>query len=174
MIENEIKAAIRDIPDFPKEGIIFKDITPIFSNPELCTKIVDELEKQVKPLNIEVIACLEARGFLFGPLLAQRLNIPFIPLRKAGKLPYKTFSHSYALEYGEATIEMHQDAILPGQRVLIHDDLLATGGTAAAGAELIKKLGQVVGYSFLIELSFLNGRDKINSITDNIHTLVTY
>jgi len=174
MLEDLLKSAIRDVNDFPKKGIIFKDITPIFSDPELCNKIIDEMERQIKPLDIDVLACLEARGFLFGPLLAQRLAVPFIPLRKSGKLPYKTFSQTYDLEYGSATIEMHQDAIKPGQRVLIHDDLLATGGTAVAGAELVKKIGDVVGFSFLIELSFLNGRKKIDPISDEIHTLVTY
>ena len=174
MLEDEIKAIIRDVQDFPKKGIIFKDITPIFAVPELCAKIVDALEKQVLSLNLDAIAGIEARGFLFGPLLAQRLNIPFVPIRKVGKLPYKTFEVSYALEYGTATIEMHQDAFTKGQRVLIHDDLLATGGTALAAAELISKLAEVVGFSFLIDLTFLKGADLLTKKSTNIYSLVQY
>ena len=174
MLENEIKAVIRDVPDFPKEGIVFKDITPILAHPALCTKIVEELEKQVSHLKLDAIAGVEARGFLFGPLLAQKLGIPFVPIRKAGKLPYKTYQESYDLEYGQATIEMHQDAFSAGQRVLIHDDLLATGGTALAAAKLISKLAEVVGFSFLIDLTFLEGEKKLVQETKNIFSLVKY
>ena len=135
-LEASIKSTVRDVPNFPKEGIIFKDITPILENQELCSKIVDGfIEKiSVKP---DAIAGIESRGFLFGMLLANKLNIPFILIRKSGKLPYKTISQEYALEYGTAKIEMHVDSFKPGDNVLIHDDLLATGGTADAAAELI-------------------------------------
>ncbi|WP_448635756.1 adenine phosphoribosyltransferase [Pedobacter panaciterrae] len=127
MIESRIKQTVRDVQDFPKPGIIFKDITPILKDPGLCMDITAALAKQLSNVAIDVVAGIESRGFLFGPSLAQLLNVPFIPIRKAGKLPYKTMQESYDLEYGSATIECHQDALLKGQRVLIHDDLLATG-----------------------------------------------
>jgi adenine phosphoribosyltransferase len=151
-ITDKIKNVIRDIKDFPKEGIVFKDITPILLDPKLCKEIVDEFVKGLEELKPDAIACVEARGFFFGTLIAQRLQIPFIPIRKQGKLPYETVSHSYDLEYGSATIEMHEDAVKRGWKVLLHDDLLATGGTASAAAELVtKKGGEVVGFSFLVE-----------------------
>ena len=174
-LQAEIKASVRDIKDFPKEGIVFKDITPILKDPQLSRKLVDQLAAMVSELSIDVVAGIESRGFLFGMPLATALNIPFVPIRKKGKLPYETISHQYELEYGHATIEIHKDAIEPKQNVLIHDDLLATGGTAAAAAELIKKLeGNVVGYNFIINLSFLNGMEKIKPYSENIFNLVAY
>src|SRR5476651_1030152 len=137
MIEQQIKAAIRDIPDFPKPGIVFKDITPILKDPALCDKILDAFVEQLKDTPIDVVAGVESRGFLFGLSLAGRLGVPFIPVRKAGKLPFTIKQKVYELEYGTATIELHTDAFEPGQRILIHDDLLATGGTVTAASQLI-------------------------------------
>ena len=174
-ITDKIKNAIRDIKDFPKEGIVFKDITPILLDPKLCKEIVDEFVKDIEPLKPDAIACVEARGFFFGTLIAQRLQIPFIPIRKQGKLPYETVSHSYDLEYGSATIEMHDDAIKNGWKVLLHDDLLATGGTASAAAELVrKKGGTIVGFSFLVDLTFLDGQKALTPYCDNIVSLIEY
>lgn len=173
-VENSIKAAIRDIKDFPKEGIIFKDITPIFQDPQLCKDIVDAFVEQFEGIKIDAIACVEARGFFFGPMIAQKLNIPFVPIRKVGKLPYETISHKYDLEYGSAEIEMHNDGIAKGSRVLIHDDLLATGGTAAAAAELINTVGEVVGFSFMVDLTFLEGEAVLKKYSSNIKSLVKY
>src|SRR5436190_20501699 len=138
LIEEKIKATIRDVKDYPKPGIIFKDITPVLANPLLVREITSELVEQLKPLKFDAIAAVEARGFIFGSILAHALNCRFIPVRKAGKLPYTTVRQEYALEYGTATIEMHADAIQPGWNVLVHDDLLATGGTAGAAAALIQ------------------------------------
>ena len=175
MIEDRIKAVVRDVPDFPKPGIVFKDITPILQHPELCRDIVEELRNTYKDLNISAVLGVESRGFLFGVSLATALNVPFAPVRKKGKLPYETVDFSYDLEYGSAEIEMHVDAIKPGDRVLIHDDLLATGGTAGAAAELVNKCGgEVVGFSFLIELGFLNGRSKLDTRGANISTLAAW
>lgn len=174
-ITEKIKSYIRDVKDFPKEGIVFKDITPLFTNHNLVSEIVDAIFDQVKELKIDAIACVEARGFLLGPLLAQKLEIPFIPIRKKGKLPYQTVSHSYDLEYGTATIEMHVDAVKRGDNILIHDDLLATGGTAEAAAKLIKRQGaEVIGFSFLVELAFLNGKDLLQNYSPNCYSLVAY
>jgi len=158
----KLTSAIRDVPDFPKPGIVFKDITPILGDPKLFPLIGDVLTEQVKDLKIDKVAGIDARGFIFGTQIAERLGVGFIPVRKAGKLPYETKSQSYALEYGEAEVEIHIDAVEPGQNVLIVDDLLATGGTAAAAVKLVEEIGgNVVGISFLIELGFLNGRDAL-------------
>ena len=173
-LQEKIKRTIRDIPDFPKPGILFKDITPILQDPQLCQKIVDGFSQQLEHLSIDCIACVEARGFFFGTLLAQKFNIPFIPIRKKGKLPYKTLEYTYELEYGNAVVEMHEDAIPKGARVLIHDDLLATGGTAAAAAELIKPYGEIAGFSFLVDLTFLKGKDKLTPYSDSVISLVEY
>lgn len=173
-LEGQIKSVIRDVPNFPKEGIIFKDITPLLHDPQLCNEIVEYMANQVKGLNLDAIACIESRGYWFGGLLAQKLNLPFIPIRKAGKLPYKTVSHSYDLEYGSATIEMHEDAVKDGWNVLIHDDLLATGGTAIAAAELINKFGSVAGFSFLVDLTFLEGTPKLKAYNENVVSVVEY
>lgn len=174
-LEDQISAAIRDIPDFPKEGILFKDITPIFKDPALCNKIVDHIVKDISDWKVDAIAGIESRGFLLGVTLAMKLDLPFVLIRKKGKLPYHTVSHKYDLEYGSAEIEMHTDAISPGQNVLIHDDLLATGGSASAAAELIlKQGGNVAGFNFLVGLSFLDGEKMISPYSENISTLVAY
>ncbi len=175
MIQERIKSTIRDVVDFPKQGIVFKDITPIMMDSVLSNDIVDELEKRYAGHNIEAVAGIESRGFLFGYPLAMRLGVPFILIRKKGKLPYDKISHSYELEYGSAVIEMHTDAVKEGQRVLIHDDLLATGGSAEAAAHLIEKCGgKVAGFDFLVALDFLNGKDKLIPYTNEIKTLINY
>ncbi len=161
-IKEEIVKVIRDIPDFPVKGVIFKDITPLLSDINLYNRIIDTIANQYKDKNITKVAGLESRGFIFGISLAQKLNVPFIPIRKKGKLPYKTVSTTYDLEYGSATIEMHIDAINEKDNVLIVDDLLATGGTACAAIDLVKKLkGNVIACAFVIELTFLNGKEKL-------------
>ncbi|PWG79109.1 adenine phosphoribosyltransferase [Pararcticibacter amylolyticus] len=175
MISDSLKSVIRDIKDFPKPGIIFKDVTPIFKDPDLCSKVVDAFADRLKHLQIDAVAGIESRGFLFGLMLANRLGVPFIPVRKPGKLPFSIVKKSYELEYGSATIEIHTDAFEPGCRVLIHDDLLATGGTAAATAELVTELkGVVAGFAFVINLEFLNGRDRLGSFSSDIITLTDY
>jgi adenine phosphoribosyltransferase len=175
MLEQQIKAAIRDVPDFPKEGIIFKDITPIFLDATLSKSITNAFVEHARTLNIDVVCGLESRGFLFGVGVAQALNVPFVLLRKKGKLPRATVEESYDLEYGQATIEVHREDIPKGSRVLIHDDLLATGGTAVAAAKLIQKLdAKVTGFSFLIELSFLSGSEKIRPYSRDFKSLVSY
>lgn len=175
MLESQIKEVIRDVPDFPKPGIIFKDITPIMMDPILSEKIIQHLVSLFKDQKIDKIAGIESRGFLLGYPLAIRLGLPFIMIRKEGKLPYEKVSYAYDLEYGSATIEMHTDAIKPGDRVLIHDDLLATGGSASAAAELIKLCGgEVAGFNFLVSLSFLNGEEKLLPYSENITNLACY
>lgn len=175
MLEEKIKSIIRDVPDFPKEGIIFKDITPIMLDAQLSNEIVDYLADFYKDKGLTKIAGIESRGFLFGYPLAMKLGLPFILIRKSGKLPYHKISHSYDLEYGSATIEMHIDAINDSDKVLIHDDLLATGGSAQAAAELINKCGgEIAGFSFLVALNFLNGNEKLIQYSKNITNLVAY
>lgn len=175
MIEEKVKQTLRDVVDFPKPGIVFKDITPVLKDPLLCAEISEALAAQLKGIKIDAVAGIESRGFLFGMLLAQRLQVPFVPIRKAGKLPYKTIQQSYALEYGEATLEIHEDAFLPGQQVLIHDDLLATGGTVVAASQLVNALdAEVAGYSFLISLGFLKGKERLKAYSENIFWLVDY
>jgi adenine phosphoribosyltransferase len=157
-LEEKIKSLLREVPDFPKPGIVFKDITPLLADPGARKEVVESMAVHFKIFSIDAIAATEARGFIFGALLADALNIPFVPVRKLGKLPFSKVKEEYDLEYGKATIEMHTDAIKPGWKVLIHDDLLATGGTASATGNLIRKLqGEVVGFSFVINLSFLPG-----------------
>lgn len=174
-LTQRIEQTVRDVNDFPKPGIVFKDITPVFLYPDLCRDIVDAFADQVRKWQPDAIVGVESRGFIFGLSLALELDIPFIPVRKKGKLPYKTVSYSYDLEYGSAEIEMHKDAIQPGWKVLVHDDLLATGGTAAAASELIQAQGATVaGYAFLINLSFLRGDDKLKPYSTNSVQLVTY
>lgn len=175
MIEDKIKEVIRDVVDFPKPGIVFKDITPIMLDANLSKEIVAHLSAEFKNQGITKIAGIESRGFLFGYPLAMELGIPFVLIRKAGKLPYHKISHSYDLEYGSATIEMHIDAVQAGDKVLIHDDLLATGGSAAAAAELITKCGgEVFGFNFLVSLNFLEGDKKLEKYSNNISNLVAY
>jgi len=175
MIAAQIKKAIRDIPDFPKPGIVFKDITPILKEPALCENIIDAFIEQLNGTHIDVIAGIESRGFLFGLTLATKLGVPFVPIRKAGKLPFTIKRKAYKLEYGEAVIECHTDAFEPGQHILIHDDLLATGGTVTAASELIREMGGIVaGFSFVVELGFLNGRERIAPISDTIVVLAEY
>jgi len=175
MLEDRIKSTIRDVHDFPKPGIVFKDITPILTDPQLCSDVVLAIADKVKGLEIDAIAGVESRGFLFGLMLANHLNVPFIPIRKKGKLPYATHSFEYDLEYGSAVVEMHTDAVQAGWNVLVHDDMLATGGTAGAAAELIQiGGGKVSGFCFLIGLSFLNGSAKLNGYSQNIINLIEY
>jgi adenine phosphoribosyltransferase len=175
MLQIKIKNSLRDVKDFPKPGIIFKDITPILKDQQLCSEIVDEFVKQMKDIEFDAIAGIESRGFLFGLMIANKLNKPFIPIRKAGKLPYKTIQQSYDLEYGSATIEVHADAFAEGQKILIHDDLLATGGTVEATSLLIEKMkGKVAGFSFLISLDFLDGKQKLHQFSENIISLAPY
>ena len=175
MIEEQIKAAVRDIPDFPKPGIVFKDITPILKDPQLCENIVNAFVEKLKYTRVDVVAGVESRGFLFGLTLATKLGVPFVPVRKAGKLPYTIKQRAYKLEYGTAVIEMHTDAFEPGQHILLHDDLLATGGTVTAASDLIQEMGGIVsGFSFVVGLGFLNGRERIAPINDNIIVLAEY
>lgn len=171
---DEIKSTIRNVPDFPKPGIMFKDITPVFENQKLCNKIVDEFIVRLnhKP---DAIVGIESRGFLLGILLANKLNIPFVLARKAGKLPAETISCEYDLEYGTAKIEMHRDSLKKGWKVVVHDDLLATGGTANAAATIIEQQeAHVSAFTFLIELSFLNGKQKLINNSNNIICLTQY
>lgn len=174
-IESQIKSTVRNVPDFPKPGINFKDISPILENPVLSQEIVNELAAQLKDKNIDAIVGVESRGFIYGMPLALALNIPFVLIRKKGKLPYDTIEYTYDLEYGTATVEMHVDSIKKDWNVFIHDDLLATGGTAIAAAELVKQQGgNVAGFGFIIELSFLNGTDRLKDYSENIINLATY
>ena len=175
MISERLDQVIRDVPDFPKPGILFKDITPILLDAQLTRDLVDEMAISVKDLNLDAIVGVESRGFWFGIMLANKLNIPFIPIRKKGKLPYKTVSYKYDLEYGSAEIEMHQEELKENWNVLIHDDLLATGGTAAASAELIlMQKAKVAGFSFVVDLAFLNGSETLKKYSENIFNLVRY
>jgi adenine phosphoribosyltransferase len=158
----DLKALVRDIPDFPKPGIIFKDITPLLKNPEAFHQILDILEARYKDMKIAKIAAIESRGFLFGAALADRLGIGLIPVRKPGKLPAQTVSQEFDLEYGTDTLEIHMDALEPGDRVLIVDDLLATGGTLDATAKLVQRVGGTVAeIATVIELAFLEGRKRL-------------
>lgn len=152
-------ALVRDVPDFPKPGILFKDITPVLEDPKALREVVAKMAENAKAVGADVIVGIESRGFLFGVPVALELDLPFALARKLGKLPAEKIREEYALEYGTNTIEMHTDAIRPGQKAYLVDDLLATGGTAAAASRLVKRLGgEVVGYGFLIELGFLDGR----------------
>src|SRR6195952_1281234 len=175
MIAHQIKSAVRDIPDFPKPGIIFKDITPILKDPVLCGQIIDAFVEQLAGIKIDAIAGIESRGFLFGLTLASKLGVPFVPVRKAGKLPFTIKQKAYKLEYGTAIIELHTDAFEPGQHILIHDDLLATGGTALAASELIQEMGGIVaGFAFVVGLGFLNGKKRLAPLCENITVLADY
>ncbi len=168
-----LKEKIRDIPDFPKAGIVFKDITPLLQDAAAFKYSLDQMTERYQDQKIDVVVGIESRGFIFGAPLADRLGAGFVLVRKMGKLPAETISADYELEYGTNTIEMHKDAILPGQRVLIADDLLATGGTVGATASLVEQLGGIVtGLVFLIELSFLKGRERLKDY--NITALLEY
>lgn len=159
----KLESLIRDIPDFPKPGILFKDITPLLADSKALGEAVRAMAAPFLEQEIDLVVGMESRGFIFAPGVAMALNAGFVPVRKKGKLPFKTEQVQYALEYGHDYLEMHVDAIQSGQKALVVDDLLATGGTAHAAADLIKRLGgQVVGYSFLIELGFLKGRDQLH------------
>ena len=163
-----IKSALRSIPDFPKPGILFKDITPVLSDEKVFKMVIDLMAEPYKNNKPTKIVGLESRGFVFGVALAYKLGIGFVPIRKKGKLPYKTYEASYQFEYGSSSIEIHQDALTEKDRVVIVDDLLATGGTMAAAIELINKLkAKILGLEFLIELKNLNGRDKIKGYNTN-------
>ena len=169
----DLKGLIRSIPDFPKKGIVFRDITPLLADADGFKQAVEAIAKRFKAAKPEMVVGVEARGFIIGPAVALKLDAGFIPVRKPGKLPYKTKSASYQLEYGTDKIEIHADAVQPGQKVLIVDDLLATGGTAAATCDLVETMGgKIVGCAFLIELSFLNGREKLKK--HDVFTLIDY
>lgn len=169
----ELNAYIRDIANFPKEGIIFKDITPLLNSVEATSFCLSKLLEPIQNVKIDRVVGIESRGFFFATLLAQKLNAGFVPVRKPGKLPFKTISETYALEYGTDTLEMHIDGIKPGEKVLIHDDVLATGGTMEAVTKMVEKLGgQIVHINFLIELRFLNGFEKIKKYT--YHSILEY
>jgi adenine phosphoribosyltransferase len=169
----DLKTKIRSVPDFPKKGIIFKDITTILKDPQSLRYTLVQLLSMTDKIKIDKVAGIEARGFMFGCMLAEKLNAGFVPVRKPGKLPADTIKETYSLEYGTDTIEMHKDAISAGDKVLLHDDLLATGGTACAAARLIEKAGgEIVLVSFIVELCFLNGREKLNGY--NIRSVVQF
>jgi adenine phosphoribosyltransferase len=169
----ELSEYIRDIADWPKKGILFRDITPLLADSRAFPAAIDALCEPFRDAGVEYVAAVEARGFIFGAAVAARLNAGFIPIRKKGKLPYKTESVSYDLEYGTDTVEMHRDAVHPGAKVLMVDDLLATGGTMGAACHLIQKVGaEVVGIAFLIELTDLKGRQRLSDYT--IHTVISY
>ena len=174
--EDTVQSLLRDVPDFPRPGIVFKDITPLLAEPITRKRVVETIGNHYRSMGVEAIAAVEARGFIFGMLIAQELGVPFIPVRKSGKLPYRKISEEYSLEYGTASIEMHEDAIAPGCKVLVHDDLLATGGTAGATGNMIRRLrGEVIGFSFIINLAFLPGEKKLTQqFGVKPHYLVSY
>ncbi|MBP7408557.1 MAG: adenine phosphoribosyltransferase [Flavobacteriales bacterium] len=174
-LRSRLEAAIRAVPDFPKPGILFRDITPVLEDPILCRDITEGFREALKGTQVDAIAGIESRGFLFGMPLAIALGVPFLTVRKKGKLPWKTVSHKYDLEYGSAEVEMHVGSVRPGMNVMVHDDLLATGGTAVAAAELVRMQGgNVTAFSFLIELSFLNGVDRLKEHNAHVVNLITY
>jgi adenine phosphoribosyltransferase len=172
-LDINLEEKIRTIPDFPKKGIMFKDITPLLQDPKAVHYVIEKFVDHYRSKNIDAVACAESRGFIFGAMLAYELNVSFIPLRKPGKLPYKTIRQEFDTEYSRDAFEVHTDAIKKGQNVLIIDDLLATGGTSKAAADLVEKLGgNVAGLAFVIELSFLHGREKLKGY--DVLTLVDY
>mgnify|MGYP000565387267 CR=1 FL=1 len=173
MISTKLKNVIRDIPDFPKPGIVFKDITPILKDAKLCSEIIEAFVSRMDTDAIDVIAGIESRGFLFGMPMALQLGVPFAPARKAGKLPCRTEREPYDLEYRNDVLEMHTDAIRAGAHVLVVDDVFATGGTAAAACRLVERLGgKVTGVSVLVELAFLQGRARMSD--HDLHAIVTF
>ncbi len=172
-LQNQLIGHIRNIPDFPKPGIVFRDITPLLANADALELTLHQMAHPFADQEVDIVIGAESRGFIFGTSMARQLNAGFVPVRKKGKLPYETLSESYELEYGTDSLEIHADAIKPGQRVLLVDDLLATGGTMQACCNMVQKLqGTVVGIIFLIELSFLNGRDKLSDYP--VHSLIKY
>jgi adenine phosphoribosyltransferase len=172
-LDSQLRGLIREIPDFPRPGVGFKDITPLLADPTALAHGVRGLAEYARPLQVDCVVAAEARGFLLGPALALELGAGFVLARKPGKLPYETVSAEYLLEYGAGQLEVHTDALSAGKRVLVHDDLLATGGTAAALCELVEQLGgEVVGCGFLVELAFLNGRERL--APREAHALLTY
>ncbi len=169
----DLRSLIRDIPDFPRAGIAFKDITPLIADPAALAEGVRRLAELARPLEVDLVVAAEARGFLLGPAVALALGAGFVLARKPGKLPYETVSAEYLLEYGAGQLELHSDAVAHGRRVLVHDDLLATGGTAAALCELVEQLGgEVAGCGFLIELTYLGGRERLAG--REVHALLSY
>jgi len=171
---NLIKQSIRSINDYPKPGIIYRDITPLLKSPDLFSLVID-MSAELVDGSIDLIAAIDARGFIFGSALAQKLRKGFIPIRKRNKLPYKVISQEYSLEYGVDQLELHIDAITPTQKILLIDDVLATGGTAEASAKLVNQLGgEIVSMIFIIELLGLNGRQHLEEYSNNIHSLITY
>jgi adenine phosphoribosyltransferase len=169
----DFAAHIRDIPDFPKPGILFKDITPLLLDAEALSEAVTQLADWARPLDVDYVVAAEARGFILGAAIAREIGTGFVPARKPGKLPHETISAEYILEYGVDALEMHADALADGARVLLHDDLLATGGTARALAELIEGTGaQIAGCAFLVELTFLGGRERLKGY--DVHALLSY
>lgn len=173
MISDKLQQTIRHIDNFPKPGVGFKDLTPVFKDPELCRNLVKMFADYYRGDKVDVVLGIESRGFFLGPAIAFDLDCAFVPVRKKGKLPFQTLSETYQLEYGEDVLEMHVDAIEPGDKVLIHDDVLATGGTAAAVRRLVEKAGGVViGFSFILELEFLKGKQKLGA--EKVLSLTTY
>ena len=173
MSAETLRGHIRDIPDFPKPGILFKDITPLLLDADALSEAIERLADWARPKEVDFVVAAEARGFILGAAIARELGVGFVPARKPGKLPHETVSAEYILEYGVDALEMHADALADGARVLLHDDLLATGGTAAALAELIEGAGATIaGAAFLVELAFLGGRDKLAEY--DVHALLTY
>ncbi|MGB9664652.1 MAG: adenine phosphoribosyltransferase [Ignavibacteria bacterium] len=169
----DLKSYFRIVPDFPKKGINFIDITTLLKNSFGLNEALNQLYSKVSNLKVDKVVAIESRGFIFGSLLAQKLNAGFVPVRKPGKLPAEKICESYSLEYGTDTLEIHKDAIEPGEKILIHDDLLATGGTVEAVCKMVEKLGgEIVGILFLVELSFLKGREKLSKY--NVHSIVKF
>lgn len=169
----DLKHHIRSVPDFPKKGIVFRDITTLLKDREAFGRAIDVFYERYKSQRIDKIVSVESRGFIFGSALAQKLGAGFVPIRKPGKLPAETIREEYQLEYGKDAVEIHKDAISPGEHILVHDDLLATGGTVLAACRLVERLGgKIAGLCFLIELSFLHGRDRLKNY--DIYSIVTY
>jgi adenine phosphoribosyltransferase len=169
----DLRERVRDVPDFPKPGIVFKDLMPLVADPTYFRETIDRLEELARPLRADIILGAEARGFIFGGALADRLGCGFVPARKPGKLPWETVEATYELEYGTDSLQVHADAIGAGTRVIVHDDVLATGGTARAKTELVETLGgEVVGLLFVVELAFLNGRERLDGY--HVDSLISY